>query len=324
MGKERIAVIGAGMAGARVAEQLRESGVDVVVFDKGRRPGGRTASRQRPERPGHDHGAQYFTARSEAFRSRLEGWLEASVVAEWDARVGSLGEGVASEAGGGPRYVGVGSMRAMVEAMTADGDVRQGVEVKSVRRTEGGIELTGEQGLGVFDRVVVTAPAPQAAGLVAEVAPGLAEQARQVAFQPTWAVLLELSSPLPSPYDAAFVNEGAIAWWAREASKPGRPPGHRVVAMVHPDCSEDWLESPADRVATRALDALTELYGVLGEVRSVDAHRWRYAQPVAGLDVGALVDETGRVLLAGDWTADRGRIESAYLAGDAAAEILRR
>ncbi|HOX24665.1 MAG TPA: FAD-dependent oxidoreductase [Candidatus Krumholzibacteria bacterium] len=42
-----IAVIGAGVAGLACAERLAENGLQVVVFDKGRQPGGRVAHRSR-------------------------------------------------------------------------------------------------------------------------------------------------------------------------------------------------------------------------------------------------------------------------------------
>ena len=76
----QIGVIGAGLAGLAAARELQAAGHQVVVFDKGRGPGGRLSSR-RAEPFAFDHGAQYFTARDPEFRHELEGWLEAGVVA---------------------------------------------------------------------------------------------------------------------------------------------------------------------------------------------------------------------------------------------------
>ena len=42
----RVVVIGAGLAGLIAAQQLRNSGHDVVVLDKGKSPGGRLATRR--------------------------------------------------------------------------------------------------------------------------------------------------------------------------------------------------------------------------------------------------------------------------------------
>ena len=52
----RIAIVGAGVAGLTGALALRDAGCEVVVFDKGRGPGGRTATR-RAGALSFDHGA---------------------------------------------------------------------------------------------------------------------------------------------------------------------------------------------------------------------------------------------------------------------------
>jgi len=53
----RVVVIGAGLAGLMSAQQLQESGHDVVVLDKGKSPGGRLATRRIGDAT-LDHGAQ--------------------------------------------------------------------------------------------------------------------------------------------------------------------------------------------------------------------------------------------------------------------------
>ena len=63
----RIAVVGAGMSGLVVARRLAAFG-NVRVFEKSRGPGGRMLTRY-ADAFEFDHGAQYFTARSNAFQA---------------------------------------------------------------------------------------------------------------------------------------------------------------------------------------------------------------------------------------------------------------
>ncbi len=63
---KKIAVLGAGLTGASAAASLVQQGHQVTVFDKGRAAGGRMSSK-RTEQGYLDMGAQYFTARSDAF-----------------------------------------------------------------------------------------------------------------------------------------------------------------------------------------------------------------------------------------------------------------
>jgi predicted NAD/FAD-dependent oxidoreductase len=111
----RIAVIGAGLAGAVAADRLARAGAAVTVIEKSRGPGGRAATRHR-DAWRFDHGMQYFTARTEPFRRAVAAWQDAGVVATWTPRLeaaapdsagslpdsaGSGGAGSGAESGGG-------------------------------------------------------------------------------------------------------------------------------------------------------------------------------------------------------------------------------
>jgi phytoene dehydrogenase-like protein len=97
---QKIAVIGAGIAGSACAHALMLAGHEVDVLDKSRGPGGRLATRRVEwvDRQGQacttrlDHGAVGLTARSDALRSFLEAALDAGWLAEWAPRqaAGSL------------------------------------------------------------------------------------------------------------------------------------------------------------------------------------------------------------------------------------------
>ncbi|MEZ5266945.1 MAG: FAD/NAD(P)-binding protein [Acidimicrobiales bacterium] len=70
--------MGAGLAGLVAARRLQDAGVPVVVLEAGPAPGGRLATRQH-ERRVLDHGAQFFTVRSDTFgefvrRAARQGW----------------------------------------------------------------------------------------------------------------------------------------------------------------------------------------------------------------------------------------------------------
>ena len=76
---KRIAVVGAGIAGAACAASLQQAGVQVTLFDKSRGVGGRMSTR-RAAWAGEggnectvefDHGAQAITARQPRFRVLL-------------------------------------------------------------------------------------------------------------------------------------------------------------------------------------------------------------------------------------------------------------
>ena len=75
-------ILGAGLAGLKAARDLQAGGRRVLVLDKGRGVSGRAATRRWDGVP-VDHGAQFFTARSEDFRAQVADWLARGVCFEW-------------------------------------------------------------------------------------------------------------------------------------------------------------------------------------------------------------------------------------------------
>jgi len=86
------------MAGLTAARLIADAGQVVTVLDKGRRAGGRMATRELTGGAFADYGAQFFTVRSEAFAVVVARWLDDGTAREWC-------RGFPSD-DGHPRYVG--------------------------------------------------------------------------------------------------------------------------------------------------------------------------------------------------------------------------
>lgn len=330
---KRVAVVGAGLAGTTAAVALHRAGVEVEVFDKGRAPGGRLASRHPPGGLTFDHGAQYFTARTEPFRAEVEAWRKRGWVELWSPSLGVYSEeGLVAKPPAEEhteRFLGVPSMRHVVlNALDAAPGltVHTSTEIvpleppspRFVLRTIHGVEH------GPFDGVVMTAPAPQTALLLESVAPALAEAARSTTFLPTWAAMIAFEKEVPTPFDGIFVNDGPLSWLARESNKPGRNGSERWVLHGSSAWSAVHLEYASETVANQLAEAMSEVIGdPLPASTVVMAHRWRYARPAtsAAPDI-ILADELHPLACAGDWTGGGGRVEMAWTAGRAAAETL--
>ena len=78
----RCVVVGAGVSGLLAARSLRDSGWETVVLDKWRGVGGRMATRRVGDGV-FDHGAQFFTARSEEFKKLVAEWEGSGAAVEW-------------------------------------------------------------------------------------------------------------------------------------------------------------------------------------------------------------------------------------------------
>ncbi|HYE89157.1 MAG TPA: FAD-dependent oxidoreductase [Vicinamibacterales bacterium] len=313
----RVAVIGAGIAGLSAARELTARGHDVVVFEKSRVPGGRVATRSvaAVELPrglsgdlAFDHGAQYFTVRDDRFSMLAAEWERDRIITRWTGRIVSFdGEGWEDLAASAEhkdvthRYVGTPGMSAIAAALSTGLDIRFEQRIGSIAA------LSSD-----FDRVIVAVPPGEASRLV----PGLPP----VAMQPCWTVMAAFEERVAARFDAAFVNGSALAWIARNSSKPKR--NWKIDTWVM-HASTAWsaahLDDRSDDVGAFLMEAFEDLIAAgLPKAFYAAVHRWRHATADPPLAVGTI--RYGDVVVCGDWCKGP-RIEDAYLSGlDAASE----
>ena len=312
----RIAIIGAGMAGVSCAQALQAGGLVPTLFEKSRGPGGRLATRRNDAGVAFDHGAQYLTAHGAAFDAQLDALHLAGTAARWLPRALS-----ASAAHRHPWMVGTPGMSALLKPITASLDLRCGVAVEALQREADGwhLQYAGVPLAERFDSVICTAPAPQARVLLAA-DPLLQRALDAVDMAPCWALMLTLRTPLPVDWDACRFDAGAVAWLARQASRPQRN-GRDEAWVVHasPGWSEQHREQTADAVAIALQSELAAALGAaLPAVDFAQAHRWRYALTTRALGQPFLASADGSLLAGGDWCLGA-RVECAYQSGVAMA-----
>lgn len=329
----RIAVIGAGVAGAACACALLRAGFDVTVFDKSRGVGGRMATRRAPWdevagracSTGFDHGCPYFTATRPRFQVVVDRAIALGCVAKWRPRL------YATFPAATRRQVVVPTpdMPAFCRHLLSGVPLRLGHAVTGLQRCPEGwlLHLTGGRLEGPFEQVVLAIPSAQAAILLTGHRNDWAGTLAAVRMSPRW-TLMAVTDDLDWPWDAAEVERGELAWIARNDRKPGRNAASgRVQWVAHatPAWSISHLEDePAD--VSRALRAALEK--LLAGGRRVnwhytDVHRWRYAQieqPASGA-----VDYWWSIGLGlgvcGDSFGD-GSVEAAWSSGDELADAL--
>ncbi len=318
-----VAVVGAGWAGLTAARSLRDEGLDVVVLEKSRGPGGRSATR-RQDGFAFDHGAQYFTARDPAFSRQVEVWREAGLVAAWQPRLRVVGSRP-DDAGSRPaeRLVALPGMNGVAGALADGLDCRFGWAVEAIG-FDGHWTLGNGEGETLSARKLVLTPPPrQSAALLGENHP-LFATLDAVVMTPCLALMVGFDEPLAVDFDAAFINRGPLSWLARNSSKPGRQ-GEAWVAHASADWSRRHLDCDPETIAGKLLPEVLGLLPEGGgrEPALVHAHRWRYAMAPEPLERSVLISEDDGAVLAGDWCAGN-RIEGAWRSGRAAADSLKK
>ncbi len=322
-----VAIVGAGIAGLACAAGLvAEPGVTLQIFDKGRGPGGRAATRRGDGGFQFDHGLRYVTADDPAFDHVLRIWQNEGRVAPWQARFAVVSaNGSTPDADETPRFVGVPKMNALIAAESER--VHFSEQIKAIERRDKTwfLETTGGKAHGPFDWVVLSIPAPQAVTLLGS-APELQLRADKVVYAPCWAAMAAFGEAVAAPFDAARGEDGPLAWLSRERSKPGRPDREAWVLHGSAAWSRSHLEEDKDQVAGLLLDAMRDTVqrsgGTLPDPTSLTAHRWRYAFVERPLGQPALFDQENRIGACGDWCLGP-RVEDAWISGRAMALIIR-
>lgn len=305
-----VAIVGAGLAGASAARTLSRAGYRVTVFEKSGGTGGRLSTR-RTDHGSFDHGAQYLTARGAGFGEMLAELATAGAADQW--RPAEKDRDVAW-------HVGMPGMSGLVKPLLDGIEVRRRCRISAIQAERDAVRLIGEGGaVGEFDRVIVSAPAPQALDLVGALDPGF-DGISAAVMAPCWAAMFAYRERIGAVPDMLRGDDASpLGWLARNGSKPGRGSAETVVIHAGAAWSADHLDEEPDAVRVLLATAMAERFGSdAADPLFGVAHRWRYARVdrPAGMPFFSGCDD--RVLACGDWCLG-GRAEAAFDSGHAAA-----
>lgn len=332
-----VLIVGAGLAGLVAARALRADGAGVVLLDKCVGPGGRLAT-HRIDGATLDHGAQFFTVRSDEFSSLMDRWCAAGAqVQRWsvgfaqadDVRAGP--DGVTDAGGDGhPRYAVRGGMNELARVLAADLTIVAATRATAVWIRDGRwhVAAAGPAGPATHTAgvLLVACPVPQALALFDRGATPLPLEVdaalRGVAYEPTVALLtvLDAPPPLPEPGGLQFAD-GPVRWLADNARKPV---SSQPAVTVHAagGWSAEWYDAMDDDIAATLHGWLAPWLGAAAPLAS-QVKRWRYAQPTALVGRRMLhVEVDGcTAAFAGDAFGEA-RVEGAARSGLAAARVI--
>lgn len=320
MGMKRIAIVGAGFSGLVLAQQLRDVAT-VTLFEKSRGVGGRMATRYADDYE-FDHGAQFFTARTPAFREFLQPLLRDQVVANWAPKFAELDRnGTRDRRDWGdeyPHYVGMPRMNAVGKYLATGLDVRTNTRIQEVLRDKGKWSLVDSDGRchHEFDWLVLTAPAPQTA-MLASAYPELLALCEARKMRACVALLLGFEAPLDLPWQAAVVRDADISWMTVNSSKPGRTADFTMLVHSTNAWASTHIDDEPDALRAHLIDEASAVSGMdLRKARYSEVHRWRSANIDKRDGPACYVDESSRLAACGDWFL-RGRVEAAFTSANA-------
>lgn len=342
-----VVVIGAGLSGLVAAGELRREGVPVTVLDKGRSVGGRLATRRIGEAR-LDHGAQFFTVRTPAFRRRVDDWLERGLVRVWshgfsdDLADGSADRSTERVNDGHPRYVATAGMNSLAKDLAAELTVETSTMAFAVRlaapdaahRWDVVIDDGTVRGADV---VIITSPLPQTFSLLVDMIWGadtedgdddtppahgveLAEGLFRTEYDRTIGLLCTLDRPVELPAPGAVQRPDGVFSFIGDNEAKGVSGVPAVTFHADADWSDEhWDDDPETALAVLRAEAARWLGDA--EIAEAQLKKWRFATPRTIWPEPCYVTAGGAMILAGDAFAGP-RVEGAHNSGLAAAHAV--
>ncbi len=307
-GHGSVTVVGAGLAGIACARTLLQAGVEVVVLERGRRVGGRMASRRIDDRP-VDLGASYLTVSDDAFAAVVDDWAARGLARPWTDTFAVAG----GESKSGPlRWGAARGLRSLVEDLAEGLEVRLETPVSAVRRDGDGWLVDDT----ATDAVVLAMPDPQARRLLAP------EVADALPADGTFDPVLALAARWPErvwDFDGLFVNDHPVLDWVADDGRRRGDGAPVLVAHSGAAYAARHLDDP-QAAGPELAGALADLLGAPLPTSTL-VHRWTFAKPSGSRSQPYALTESG-LGLCGDGWAEKPRVEAAYLSGRALAEAL--
>lgn len=298
-------VIGAGISGLMVAQGLQAAGHKVSVVEKSRGLGGRLATRRVGART-FDHGLQFYEPSSE-LEALHQRWGSAGVSAPW------------LELGPSRLWRGEPGMTALAK------NLGQGLEVILSERVEK-LQSLGGKIQAVFsskqtrdvDRVILTAPVPQALELLEASNWEFPAELRAVVYDPALIGLYSLEKAPPADFDPSvnLVRAGDVVSIV-DVQKKGISAEPGWVVRMSPDFSRTHFDQSETVVLERIDSALQKIFPEMNFSGERELKKWRYSQPQNPLSLDfARIGPQSKHFLIGD-AFSGGNFEGAVRSGKA-------
>ncbi|WP_040495379.1 NAD(P)/FAD-dependent oxidoreductase [Ilumatobacter nonamiensis] len=308
----KVVIVGAGMSGLVAARALTEAGAEVTVIDKGRSVGGRMATR-RIGAGVLDHGAQFFTVRTPAFRSRVDDWLERGVVRVWNHGF-EVDDGY-------PRYVGTAGMNSIAKDLATELRVETSTMAFTVRAGSGTErwEVVIDDGtVRPADAVILTCPMPQTIALLVDAGIDFGGPMELTEYDRTIGLLVTLDRDVELPGAGGVQEADDVFSFIGDNAHKGVSSVPSVTFHARPTWSEEHWD---DDTLIESLRSAAAPW--IGEASIIDAQvkKWRMATPREVWPDPCWTTEDDTIVLAGDVFAGP-KVEGAHNSGLAAAHAL--
>lgn len=328
--QKKIAIIGAGIAGLTIANKLAQN-YQVTIFDKSRGVGGRMATR-RSENYHFDHGAQFFTAKTNQFQKFCHKAMADDIITPWQCKLAKINNGAIIDDNVNknyPYYVAKPQMNNLCKYLSKDLPVILQTTILNLNFKNNKWSLITDnknpalitENLDDFDGVILAIPPQQALTILPEnfINYDLVKNTKMLGC---FTLMLGLKKALNLSFNAANVENSIIQWLAINNSKPQRPNNSALVIHSDNHWAEENIEEDLAIIKEKLIINLQKIIAInKADIIYQNIHRWRYATSLTKSSKKSLFDAKLKLGVCGDWLIGA-KVENAFLsASDLADKI---
>ncbi len=324
---QKIAIIGAGIAGLTAAREIRRLAgdtVEVIIFEKSRGVSGRMSTRYAADFE-FDHGAQYFTAKDPVFKRFVKTAMKQGHIADWSARALYLTDKGLEPDTGAKRFVATPRMNSLCKIMAQPFDVRLGHRAEKLTRAQSGrwtIKFESHKPQSGFDHILLAIPSHQALPLLPRQF-SARDAVTKTKMDACFALMVGHEVLPEFGWDSLRLTGLPVSWMAVNHSKAGRksPPSTLLIHAApkwsnhNKDMDRNWVQIKIENIVSEILDL------DISTLRHRVLHRWLYASVSHSPQESSFYDPDLNLGVCGDWCLG-GRVEGAYLSGLSLAKII--
>ena len=310
--EQKIAVIGAGIAGSYLAFKLDQAGFQVEVYEKSRGTGGRTASK-RWEQASLDFGAQFIEANNPDFKNFLLEQSQTKTVIEWKNYKFKIYDKARNKITGDifpdnkNLYLANPKMTSLCKELCKDLQTHfQNKVIKVSKAQNNQVTVYSETESGPqqenFDWVISTAPPAQSREIFVEFE-DFNKEFEGIEMKAHYALMLSSSKDFSPDYDGINVENSILNWIGVLSKKPNRE-NKETQLILHSNYK--WTSENLDTNKEEIKDTmLKELFEITGfedkEPNFIHLHRWLYGRTLKPRGKDYLLDKKNQIGIAADW-----------------------
>ncbi|MBE2281526.1 MAG: NAD(P)-binding protein [Ignavibacteriaceae bacterium] len=320
-----VIIIGSGITGLSAGTSLLNSGKSVLILDKGKAAGGRTASR-RIESPSKnsfdtvDYGAPGFEVFTPVFKNFVSDFLSKGILKSWFDILAFDNNAVIS------KYCGVNSMREFAIELSKNLNITQNFKVVkiSLDNATNLWEVTGETGISYFcSNLFLTAPLPQSLELLQISSIKLPYSSLSILdliqYEKCIVLAIQPVKEFIFPEQGFIDNFNHNIFLAVDNHKKGIKCSNQLITLYFSAAlSEEIWDYNSDSLVKALFNQSQEILKGESPV-SYFAHKWRYSKPTSFYhEPFFTTHELPGLYICGDAFVKEG-VEGAFLSGKATA-----